>query len=133
MRKKTSKDWPEVIVSTGDKNATQSISRAVKAGILRKIAPKIYSSNLEDTPENIVKRHRYQILGSLFPKGIISHRSAFDGGISPDGTVILTYKYTKTATLPGLTIRLIEGLLTVSLEIIQSCSYTTKHEQANFN
>jgi len=109
MRKKTSKDWPEVIVSAGDKNATQSISRAVKAGTLRKIASKIYSSNLEDAPENIIKRHRYQILGSLFPKGIISHRSAFDGGISSDGTVILTYKYTKTVTLPGLTIRLIKG------------------------
>lgn len=109
MRKKESKDWPEVVFSVGDKSATQSIRRAAKAGVLRKIAPKIYSSNLEDTPDNIVKRHRYQILGRLFPKGVISHRSALDGGISSDGTVILTYKYTKNIKLPGLIIRLLKG------------------------
>lgn len=109
MRKKESKEWPEVVISIGDKSLTQSIRRAAKAGSLRKIAKKIYSSNLEDTPENIIKRHRYQILGRLFPKGVISHRSALDGGISSDGTVILTYKYTRIVKLPGLIIRLIQG------------------------
>ncbi len=78
MQKKESKNWPEVVISLGDKSVSQSIRRAAKA-ILRKIASKIYSSNLEDTPENIIKRHRYQILGRLFPSGVISHRSALDG------------------------------------------------------
>jgi hypothetical protein len=109
MRQKKSKEWPEIIFSLGDKNTTQSIRRAAKAGTIRKIASKIYSSNLEDTPDNIIKRHLYQILGRLFPQAVISHRSALDGGISPDGTIILTYKYTKIVKLPGLTIRLIEG------------------------
>jgi Fic family protein len=109
MRKKESKDWPELIVSRGDKASTQSIRRAAKAGILRKIASKIYSSNLIDTPENIIKRHRYQILGQMYPNSIISHRSAFDGGISPDGIVFLTYKYTKVVKFPGLTVRLLQG------------------------
>lgn len=109
MKKKESRDWPEVVISVGDTNFTQSIRRAAKAGVLRKIASKIYSSNLEDTPENIIKRHRYQILGQLFPKGVISHRSAFEGGISADGIIILTYKYTKTVELPGLIIKLFKG------------------------
>lgn len=109
MQKKASKDWPEIVIGLGEKNTTQSIRRAAKDGALRKIASKIYTSNLIDRPENIIKRHRYQILGRLFPQGVISHRSAFDGGISPDGTVILTYKYTKVVQLPGLTIRLIKG------------------------
>lgn len=109
MQKKESRDWPEVIISQGDKNSTQSIRRAAKAGILRKIASKIYSSNLVDTPENIIKRHRYQILGQLFPNSVISHRSAFDGGISSDGIVFLTYKYTKIVKLPGFTIKLLQG------------------------
>ncbi len=109
MRKKASKDWPEIVISMGEKSWTQSIRRAAKAGILRKIASKIYSSNLSDTPENIIKRHRHLILSHLFPQAIISHRSALDGGTSPEGTVVLTYKYTKTVRLPGLTIRLVEG------------------------
>lgn len=36
-------------------------------------------------------------------------RSALEGGISSEGYVILTYKYSKTITLPGLIIRLIRG------------------------
>lgn len=109
MRKKESSNWPEIVFSSGDLLYTQSIRRAAKAGILKKIAPKIYSSNLEETPENIIKRHRYQILGLLFPNAVISHSSAFNGGISADGTVILTYKYTKNVELPGLSIKLVKG------------------------
>ncbi|MES2200210.1 MAG: hypothetical protein V4489_08595 [Chlamydiota bacterium] len=107
--KKATKEWPEVVVSVGDTGFTQSIRRATKTGALRKIASKIYSSNLEDTPANIIKRHRHQILSQMFPKGVISHRSALNGGISSDGVVILTYKYTKTIKIHGLTIRLIKG------------------------
>lgn len=103
------KNWPELIISTEDKVLAQNISRAVKAGTLRKIAPKIYTSNLKDSPENIIKRHRFQILGSLFPQGVISHRSAFEGGFSPDGSIVLTYKYTKLVQLPGFTVRLFQG------------------------
>ena len=109
MRKKASKEWSEIVISTRDKSRTQAMRRAVKAGILRKITSKIYSTNLEDSAESIIRRFRYQIIIALFPKGIISHRSAFDGGISSDGTIILTYRYSKIVKLPGLTIRLIKG------------------------
>ncbi len=54
MGKKDSKNWPEVVISIGDKSTTQSIRRVAKAGILRKIASKIYSTNFNDTPENIM-------------------------------------------------------------------------------
>lgn len=50
-----------------------------------------------------------KLLGLLFPDAVMSHRSALEGGISPQGHVVLTYKYSKTVTLPGLTIRLIRG------------------------
>ncbi len=109
MQKKATSQWPEVVVSIGDKSYTQAVRRAAKAGVLRKIGSKIYSSNLKDTPENIIKRHRYQILGQLFPKAVISHRSALDGGILAEGAVFLTYKYTRTVQWPGLTVRLVRG------------------------
>lgn len=101
--------WPELVISSGDKKSRDTIRRAVKAGLLRPIASKIYSSNFKDSPEEIIKRHRYQILKSFFPQAVISHRSAFDGGISREGIVVLTYKYTKTIKIPGLTVRLFKG------------------------
>ncbi len=100
--------WPEIILSSGNNKVSQAIRRAVQNRELRKIAPKIYTSNFTDQPEQIIKRNRYQLLGLLFPKGIISHRSALEGGFAGD-TIILNYKYSKVIHLPGLTIHLIQG------------------------
>jgi Fic/DOC family len=110
MKKKQSSDaWPEIVFSSSASRISQAIRRGVKSGKLTKIAPKIYTSNLKDTPEQIIKRHRYQILSQLFPKAVISHRSALEGGISSEGLVVLSYKYTRNILLPGLEIRLVKG------------------------
>ncbi len=108
-RKHSAIEWPELVFSSKSNRESQAIRRALKKGILRKIGPKIYTSNLVDSPELIIKRHRYQLLSKLFPKAVISHRSALEGGISPKGTVILSYKYTRSVSLPGLEIQLIKG------------------------
>lgn len=108
MKKKHS-DWPEIVFSSSDVRLSQAISRALKAGLLRKIAPRIYTSNLTDNPEEIIKKHRYYILSKLYPNSVISHRSALEGGISKEGSVIISYKYNGVVLLPGLTIRLIKG------------------------
>ena len=99
---------PEIILSSSQPRTSQMISRAVRAGKLRKLAPKIYSSNLIDPPEIIITRNRYFILGQLFPNAVISHRSALEGGVA-NNMVVLTYKYTKNIKLPGLQIRLHQG------------------------
>lgn len=109
MKKSDLELWPELVFVGHEKHRSALIRNAVKSGILRSLAPKIYTSNLKDSPESIIKRNRYQILGSLFPQGVISYRSALEGGISSEGVVFLTYKYTKNIDLPGLKIRLIKG------------------------
>ena len=103
------KKWPEIVLSSKDSRTSKAISRAVRSRQLRKIAPMIYTSNLLDPPKQVIQRNRYQLLGMLFPKAVISHRSALEGGISPDGNIILSYKYTRIIRLPGLTVRLIRG------------------------
>ena len=103
------KNWPEIVLSSKENRMSKVIGRAVREGVLRKIAPRIYTSNLTNTPEEVIKRNRYQLLGLLFPLAVISHRSALEGGISPDGNIVLSYKYTKVVKLPGLTVRLIRG------------------------
>jgi hypothetical protein len=101
--------WPEIVFGSSDSAKSQAIHRALKANELRKLAPRLYTSNLIDEPANIVRRNCYQILAGLYPGAILSHRSAFEGKISKEGLIVLTYKYTKKVTLPGLTIRLLEG------------------------
>ncbi len=101
--------WPEVIFSSSESKISQAIHRGIQVGQLRKLAPRIYSSNLKDTPENIVKRNLYHILSNLFPGAVVSHRTALEGGPSAEGLIVLSYKYSKPYPLPGFRIHLIKG------------------------
>lgn len=99
----------ELLFSSSDKAESKRIAKLVKEGVIRKIAPKIYTSNLTDQPENIIRRNIFIILGKLYPQAVISHRSAFEFKPTPGGHIFLTYTYTKNISLPGITIHLMEG------------------------
>ena len=103
------KEWAELVYSGGDVAFSQRVSRAVKAGELRKVYGTIYTSNFTDSLEEIINRYRYQILSHFFPNGVISHRSAFDGGISSDGIIVITDTYARPFELPGLSVRVKKG------------------------
>ena len=57
----------EVVMASSDKTTNNFISKMKKEGRLIKIAAKIYTTNLNDTPENIIRRNLFFILGELFP------------------------------------------------------------------
>lgn len=99
----------EIVFGSADTRISTAISRDVRAGRLRRIAPKLYTTNLKDPPESIIRRHLYRILARYYPGAVVSHRSALEGGVARDDTIFLTYKYTKRVTLPGITIRLLKG------------------------
>ncbi len=81
----------------------------VKAGYVKKIAPRIYTSNLNDTPESIIRRNLFPILGQLYPGALLSHRSALEFQPTQDGKIFLTYTYSKRITIPGVTLCFLKG------------------------
>lgn len=99
----------ELLFASSDKAESKRIAKFIKEGMIRKIAPKIYTSNLTDQPENIIRRNIFIILGRLYPKAVISHRSAFEFKPTAGGHIFLTYSYTKNISLPGITVHLMEG------------------------
>ncbi len=103
------KNIPEVVFGSSDRSISKSISRMVKSGELRKLMPRVYTSNFHDPPEVIVGRNLYLILGKLFPGALLSHRTAIEGKPTEDRNIFLTYKYTKKIELPGFTVRLMKG------------------------
>jgi len=109
MKNFLSDPLPEIVFSGKTAKDSQAISRLVKSRRLRKLAPKIYSSNLKDPPHEIIYRNSYLILSKLFPGAVISHRSALEGGFTKDHSIVLSYKYTKTVRYPGLCVYLIKG------------------------
>ena len=99
----------EVIFSSSNSRLSKQISMLEKAGKLRKIASRIYTPNFSDTPETIVRRNLFPILGKLYPGSMLSHRSALEFQPTSEGHIFLTYTYTKRISLPGITIRFMEG------------------------
>lgn len=99
----------EVIFSSSDSMQGKVISKLLGKNLIRKIAPRIYSGNLTDAPEVIIRRNLFNILGKLYPKAMLSHRSALEFQPTATGNIFLTFTYTKKIHLPGVTIRFLEG------------------------
>lgn len=99
----------EIVMATSDKSLSRQRTSMIKEGLLRKIAPKIYTTNLEDEPVVIIRRNAFYILGQLYPQAVISHRSAYELKPTRDGDIYLTYTYSKNISLPGLKVHLMEG------------------------
>ena len=99
----------EIICSSQDAKISKQITKLLSAGVIRKIAPRVYSSNLDEPIEGIIRRNLFQILGNLYPGVILSHRSAFEFQPTKSGQLFLTSSYTKKVKLPGITLQFLEG------------------------
>jgi hypothetical protein len=99
----------EVIFASSDKAESRRITTLLKKSEIRKIAPRIYSSNFSDEPTTIIKRNWFHILSGLYPDALLSHRSALEFVPTPNGHIFLTYTYTENVQLPGLTIHFLKG------------------------
>jgi hypothetical protein len=98
-----------LIFSTAQRSG--EILRATRAGTLRKLASKIYTDDLASPPEDILRRHRMEIVARFYPGAVVSHRSALEGNVSPAGKLHLTVPdaVAPVRELPGLEIRLWRG------------------------
>src|SRR3989339_324399 len=99
----------ELIFSSMDRQENYKISKMLQEKKIRKIAPRIYSTNLEEAPSAIVKRNILEILGNLYPSAVLSHRSAFEFKPTATNNIFVSFSYTKKIKLPGVTINFLEG------------------------
>lgn len=103
----------EIIYGSQDSVVSRRISKWEDEGLILKIASRIYTSNFEDSPEDIIRRNIFPILGNLYPGAILSHRSAFEFAPTSSHQLFVTYKYTKRVELPGLILRFMEGHMAI--------------------
>jgi|CXWL01.1.fsa_nt_gi hypothetical protein len=99
----------EIIFGTSVNKEAKRLRRLLRAGKVRKIAPRLYTTNLSDSPAKVVQDNLYEILGGLFPKATLSHRTALEGKPTAKWEVFITTSYSRTVRLPGLTVRLLKG------------------------
>jgi Fic family protein len=100
---------PEVFVST--KATTSAVSKAVRSGRLRRIASRLYTRNLAEAPEQLVKRNWHALLPAYFPDALISDRTALENRPATDGSVFIISSRARKVALPGITFRPRQGHL----------------------
>ena len=94
---------PEVFVSTTELSRT--VSLALKAGSVRQLGPRVYTSNLRDPPEFLIKRHLWPLLSSLIPGALIADRTALEFKPSTDGSIFVVSDRKRPLELPGVIVR----------------------------
>jgi hypothetical protein len=109
MEKILPDELPEILFASSQPKISRSISQLLAQGKIKKLFPKVYTSNLTDSAEKIIQRNFYFILGRLFPGAVISYRSAFELKPTKQNQFFLTYSYTKRIRLPGYTVHLLKG------------------------
>jgi hypothetical protein len=98
---------PEVFVS--DASLAAAVSREVKRGALRKLASRLYTRNLKDPPEQIVRRNLWPLVAAYLPGALIADRTALENRPSADGSVFLVADHKRAIVLPGAVLRPREG------------------------
>jgi fido (protein-threonine AMPylation protein) len=101
---RNSEQLPEIIVPTTDRSS-KWISAEQAKGRLRKLGPRLYTTNLKDDPKAIVSRNLWRIVAAYCPGALVADRTALEGRVAPDGSVFVVSERAKPINLPGLKIR----------------------------
>jgi hypothetical protein len=103
LAKKSRREFAETFVSTTE--TTKLASRGVRAGKLRKLASRLYSSDLISAPDAIVRRNLWPIVAGYFPDALVADRTALEGAPAKDGSVFLVSRRNRSdVALPGFTL-----------------------------
>ncbi len=98
---------PEIFVSTASDKSL--LAAGARDGKIRPLRRGLYTTNMVDSPEVIVRKNLWQIVSLLCPGGLISHRTALEVSPSSNGFVFVTTKSDHPVKLPGFQIRQIKG------------------------
>ncbi|MGH6933359.1 MAG: Fic family protein [Dongiaceae bacterium] len=99
---------PEVFVSATD--TSLAVSRGLKIGKLRKLGSRLYTRNLTDPAEQIVRRHLWQLVASYVPGALIADRTAIENAPASDGSIFVIANRKRNIELLGIVIRPRKGI-----------------------
>lgn len=74
-----------------------------------KIYSGIYSDEVNNNLAEVVRLNVWEIASYIAQGGIVSHRSAYDPRVTPDGYFFITHKSNRKVEMPGVTFVLIRG------------------------
>jgi hypothetical protein len=104
---RTAEPLPEVFRATPELGPR--LSRDLKAGRIRKLAPAVYTTDVTQPLEALVRRLLWPIASLIFPGAVITDRTAFEARPAADGSVFLAANVERDVVLPGVVLRARKG------------------------
>lgn len=99
-------EQPEIFATTTQ--ISRAVQRAVADGRARKVAGRLYTRNLDEPIEQIVRRNWARIAAHHFPGAVVVDRSGIEARPTADGSLFLDagpdYAGRRPVRLPGLTL-----------------------------
>lgn len=96
-------ELPEVFPASAAARST--VSDALGRGELRRLARGLYTRNLNDPPEHVVRRNLWDVVAALYPGAVVADRSARLSRPAKDGSLFLVHDRPGETQLPGLALR----------------------------
>ena len=96
-------ELPEVFPASAAPRST--VSDALRRGELRRLARGLYTRNLTDPPEQVVRRNLWDVVAALYPGALVGDRSARLSRPAEDGSLFLVHAKPGETQLPGLVLR----------------------------
>ena len=94
-----------------NKSEARRLQRLATVGKLRRIYPGVYTDDLVQPLDSIVRRELFALCSLVVPGAIISHRSALEGGRpTAAGSLFLTGANRRDFELPGVKLRVTKGV-----------------------
>jgi len=98
-------------LAANNQTEARRLQRLASAGKLRRIYAGVYTDDLVQPLESIVRRELFALCSLVAPGAIISHRSALEGGRpTPAGSIFLTGANRRDFELPGVRLRVVQGV-----------------------
>jgi Fic/DOC family len=99
-----------LVLAKEDKTQARRLQRLAAAGHLRRLYAGVYTDDLVQPLDSIVRREILALCSVISPGSIISHRSALEGGRpTAAGNLFVTGANRRDLELPGVKLRIVKG------------------------
>ena len=87
-----------------------AVRTLLRAGRIRHVAGRLYTKNLDEPLEDVVRRRVWDVAAGLFPGAVIVDRTAFEPRpAGPEGSIFLCSQTSRVVRLPGLVLNCRRG------------------------
>jgi hypothetical protein len=89
---------------------SRAIRRLLRAGEIRHVGGRVYTKNLDEPLQDVLRRRAWDVASGFFPDAVIVDRSAFEPlPAGPEGSIFLCSDTARVVRLPGLVLNCRRG------------------------